>query len=244
MTASAAAETLSVRLTLRRGPFTLDVALEARAPLALLGPNGAGKSTILRCVLGVVRPDSGRIALGERILFDSAARVDVPTEARALAFVPQDHGLFPHLTVAQNIAFGVPRTLPRDARQARVATWMNTLGLEASRDRRPLSLSGGERQRVSLARALAAEPRALLLDEPTAALDALSRREMRAVLASVLADSGIPALVVTHDPEEAEALGDRFLVIEAGRVVQGGTRANLAAAPSTPFVAALGARGP
>jgi ABC-type sulfate/molybdate transport systems ATPase subunit len=231
--------TLEISLALRRGALSLDVALSTAAPLALIGPNGAGKSTLLRCVLGVLRPDAGRIALGGRVLFDAAAGIDVPTEARRLGFVPQDHGLFPHLTVAGNVAFGVPAALRGAERRARVSHWLERLGLVALADRRPAALSGGERQRVALARALAAEPAALLLDEPMASLDVPARRATRSLLAEVLRDSGVPALVVTHDFADVRALGGEVAVLEAGRLVQRGTPAALAAAPGADFVAAV-----
>jgi molybdate transport system ATP-binding protein len=227
--------TLSCKVTLRRGALALDVALETAAPLALIGPNGAGKSTLLRCVLGVLRPDAGRISLGGRVLFDAETGVDVPAEARRLGFVPQDHGLFPHLSVAENVGFGVPRVLRRD----RVAHWLDRLGLVAMAERRPAALSGGERQRVALARALAAEPEALLLDEPMASLDVPARRAMRALLAAVLRDTGVPALVITHDFADARALGGEVAVLDAGRIVRRGTPAALAASPGDDFVAAV-----
>ena len=231
--------TLEVTVSLRRGALSLDVALETAAPLALVGPNGAGKSTLLRCVLGVLRPDAGRITLGGRVLFDAAAGIDEPTEARRLGFVPQDHGLFPHLSVAGNVAFGVSAALRGAERRARVAHWLERLGLVALADRRPAALSGGERQRVALARALAAEPAALLLDEPMASLDVPARRATRGLLAPVLRDSGVPALVVTHDFADVRALGGEVAVLEAGRLVRRGTPAALAAATGSDFVAAI-----
>ena len=230
---------LACKVALRRGALSLEVAFETAAPLALLGPNGAGKSTLLRCVLGVLRPDAGRITLGARVLFDSAAGVDVPAEARRLGFVPQDHGLFPHLSVAGNVGFGVPVALRGSERRARIAHWLERLGITALADRRPASLSGGERQRVALARALAAEPAALLLDEPLASLDVPARRALRGLLAEVLRDSGVPALVVTHDFADVRALGGEVAVLEAGRLVRRDTPAGLAAAPGGDFVAAV-----
>lgn len=231
------------------GPLRLSVRLEAGPrPLVVVGPNGAGKTSLLRALLGELRPATGRIELGGRTLFDASSGTCVPTEARGLGYVPQRLGLFPHLTVAENVAFGIDArglALDRNDREARLAAALEELGLTALARRRPEALSGGERQRVALARALACEPTALLLDEPLSALDTLSRPELRDVLSACLARRRIPTILVTHSPTDAPVAPDGagqpadFLVLEAGRVTQTGSWTNLCAAPATPFVAAL-----
>ena len=209
----------------------LDLTLAVGAETVLLaGPNGAGKSTLLRMLLGIATPQAGRIALDGRTLFD--ARVDLPPEERGLGYVPQDYALFSHLDVAGNVAFGL-RPPERERRTREVLEALQIAPLAA---RRVHTLSGGEQQKVALARALAPRPRALLLDEPFAALDAQARRQLRQFLAARLAALRLPALVVSHDPADA-AVGQRVVVMERGRIVQEGTLADLRAAPATPFIA-------
>jgi len=219
------------------GDLALDVALEVAAGecLALAGPSGAGKSSVLRVVAGLVQPRAGRVECGSDVWLDSARGIDVPPEARRCGYVFQDYALFPHLTAWQNVAYGLRG--PRGERRARAHELLERFGLTARADARPRTLSGGERQRVAVARALAVRPRALLLDEPLSALDARTRAAASRELAAVLHDAGVPALLVTHDFQEAALLGDRVGVIDAGRIVQVGSAGELAAAPASPFVA-------
>jgi ABC-type sulfate/molybdate transport systems ATPase subunit len=232
---------LEVSLRLRAGALALDVELAAgEEPLAVVGPNGAGKSTLLLTILGERSADAGSVVLEGERLFDAAAPLDLPTEDRRIAYVPQDYALFPHLTAAANVEFALAcrrPPVPRAARRERAAALLERLGASAYADRRPATLSGGERQRVALARALAVEPRALLFDEPFAALDVGARDGVRAYLRERLGELRLPALVVTHDRADVEALGAGVVVLEAGRVVQRGTLDELRARPATPWVA-------
>ncbi len=201
----------------------------------VVGPNGAGKSTLLKSVLGVVKPGDGNIVLGERSLFCTRNRINVPTEDRRLGYVPQSYALFPHMTVAQNVGFGV-RGKDRDAKRAWVMELLEDLGIAHLAERKTAGLSGGESQRVALARALAIKPHALLLDEPMAALDAGARRKVRKFLAVRLRAVGIPTIVVSHDIDDVEALGGRVAVLEAGRIIQVGSLAELRKRPASDFV--------
>jgi len=221
-----------------RGDFVGKVELEVRAGevLAVLGPNGAGKSSLLRTVAGFDPVHTGRLILGDHVLDDGARRV--PPEERRVGTVFQDHRLFPHLTTLENIAFGLRTHGWRKAAAAHEAsTWLERLGVAHLATHRPHALSGGEAQRVALARTLAADPRALVLDEPLAALDVRVRTEVRALLAEHLAAFAGPCLLVTHDAADALALADRLVVLEDGRVVQDGTIHEVAAAPGTDYVA-------
>ncbi|MCD6727082.1 MAG: ABC transporter ATP-binding protein [Solirubrobacteraceae bacterium] len=229
---------LRVDASLALGRFELDVALEAPAGrcLVLAGPSGAGKTTVLRVVAGLVRPRHGHVACGERTWLDTERRIDVPIERRRCGYVFQDYALFGHLSAWRNVAYGL-RELPRAARRRRAHELLDLFGVAHLADAHPRTLSGGERQRVALARALAPRPRALLLDEPLAALDARTRAAAGRELASVLRETGVPALLVTHDFTEAALLGDQIGVIDGGRVIQHGTAAELAASPASAFVA-------
>jgi molybdate transport system ATP-binding protein len=229
---------LELRIARRLGALDLRVDLELdRETIVVAGPNAAGKSSLLRLLLGVLRPDAGRVALEGRVLFDAEAGLEVPVEERQLGYVPQDYALFPHLDVLENVTFGL-RALPRNERLRRATTWLGRLGGTHLSRRHPGELSGGERQRVALARALAREPRALLLDEPFASLDPLARREVRAALRGWLREWRLPALIVSHDPADA-ILGDRIAVLESGRIVQQGTVDELRRSPASAFVAGL-----
>ena len=229
---------LEVSIAKRIGTLDLALVLSVGAETLLVaGPNGAGKSTLLLLLLGVARPDRGRIALDGRTLFDTHA--DVPAEDRRLGYLPQDYALFPHLDALGNVAFGLA-DFPRRERRARAAAWLERMGASHLANRHVGALSGGERQRLALTRALAREPRALLLDEPFASLDSSARRELRASLRRSLLEWRLPALIVSHDPDDA-MLADRIAVMERGRIVQQGTRDDLRAAPSSPFVAAFAA---
>jgi len=232
---------LEARVAKRLG--TLDLAFElsvGKETLVVAGPNGAGKSSMLRLLLGSIRPDNGRIALDGRTLY--AERIDVPPEERHIGYVPQDYALFPHLDGIGNVAFGLAH-LPRRERRAHAAAWLERLAASHLAHRRIDALSGGERQRLALARALAREPRTLLLDEPFASLDPSARRELRANLRTSLQQWRLPALIVSHDPQDA-MLADRIAVVERGRIVQQGTPEELRRAPASPFVAAFHQRPP
>jgi molybdate transport system ATP-binding protein len=233
---------LDVRVRKRLGSFELDLGFELDGRLlAIVGPNGAGKTTALLALLGVVRPDEGHIRLGGEPLFDARGPIDVPTEERGIAYVPQDYALFPHLTAAENVQFALGG-LPARQRRPEARSLLDRLGVLACADRRPRALSGGERQRVALARALARSPRLLLFDEPFAALDASVRGEIRRYLRDRLVELGLPALFITHDRADVQALEAEVLVLEGGRVAQRGTLAQLEAAPATEYVTRFCAR--
>lgn len=234
-----------VHIRARAGTFALEAELAGNAqPVAIVGPNGSGKTTLLRVVAGAHPAAEGRIEVAGRVLFDASVGIDLPPERRRVGYVPQGHGLFPHMTAARNVAFGAgagqgAETGARAVRR-RVAALLETVGCAHLADRRPSEISGGESQRVALARALAAAPDILLMDEPLSAMDALARRELRASLARYLAEWRRPALVVTHDLLDLRALAPRRVyVLEDGAVVQSGPPAAVAASPRTPFVAAF-----
>ncbi len=187
---------------------------------ALVGPSGAGKTTLLRCLAGLERPQSGQIRCGDEVWFEP--KRFVPPQRRRVGFVFQEDALFPHMTVRDNVAYGLSQLAPSE-REARVKAVLRMVGAEELADRLPRTLSGGQRRRVALARALAPQPRLLLLDEPLTALDPLGRLELRRQLAAWLRAAGIPAIVVTHDREEAAALADGVMVMANGEIRQVGT---------------------
>ena len=191
----------------------VDLRVPAGGVDAVLGASGSGKSTLLLAIAGLLPLRSGEIAVGDRVL--STARRTVPPERRGVGWVPQDASLFPHLSVAQNIAFGLPRGA-RDPRGARVREMLELVELSELGDRSPGELSGGQAQRVALARALAPAPSIVLLDEPFSALDATLRVGLRREIGRILRDAGATALLVTHDQEEAFALADRVSVLREG----------------------------
>jgi molybdate transport system ATP-binding protein len=230
---------LEVRVVKRLPSFTLDVAWTAGDGVAVLfGPSGAGKTLTLQCLAGLLRPDAGRIVVDGRVLFDSATAVDVRPQARRVGYVFQGYALFPHLSVAENVGFGL-RERPRAERAARTAEVLERLGLADLANRPPRELSGGQRQRVALGRALATDPALLLLDEPLSALDAPLRRALRDELRAVLRDWRTAAVVVTHDFTEAYRLADRIVVYDAGRVVQAAPRSELLWQPASESVARI-----
>ena len=233
---------LDAHLVVALDGFDLDVALAASPGriVALVGPNGAGKTTALRALQGTVALDAGRIALDGDVLDDPAAGRFVQPEARHVGMVHQDLLLFPHLSARDNVAFGprsrgVPKATARREADRRLAE----LGLGALAGARPGALSGGQAQRVALARALASDPRLLLLDEPLAALDPTVRAATRRDLRHLLDGFGGIAVVVTHDPIDALTLADDVVVVEAGRVAQAGTLAEVTARPRSRHVAEL-----
>ncbi len=200
---------------------SLDLEVESPRVAVLFGPSGAGKTTVLRCIAGLERPTNGRIAFGSEIWCDIAAGHWLPPQSRRVGFLFQDYALFPHLSVAGNIGYGI-RDAPGRERRARVGDLARRLGLESVLDRYPAALSGGQRQRAALARALARRPRLLLLDEPFAALDGGTRDAVRAYLAELLSEFRVPAILVTHDWSDALALGHSMVVLKDGRVLQSG----------------------
>lgn len=231
----------ALELAVGRIAATIDVSIDSRG-LVLVGPNGSGKTSLLLALLGVLRPTWGRVALGDDLLFDAKLGCDVPPEDRGIAYVPQDFGLFPHLTAAQNVTFALSCLRPppaRAERRARALAWLADLRISHTADRRPATLSGGERQKVALARALAITPRALLLDEPLAALDAGARDELRPFLREQLVALGRPFVIVTHDFADATFFQAPVAVLENGRIVQQGTVDELRARPLTSYVSRL-----
>ena len=236
---------IDVRIAKRFAPgdesagFHLDVQFEAHPGMTVLyGPSGSGKTLTLDSIAGFLTPDSGRIMLGDRILFDAEAPVHLRPQQRTCGYVFQNHALFPHMTLRQNLAFAAHQ-LPRLERHRRIAELLDRFRLADLAGRYPRELSGGQKQRASLARALIAEPGALLLDEPGRGLDARLRAELYAVVAEMKKPLRIPMLLVTHDPEECFALADNVLVYDAGKIVQRGPPLELLRNPGTVAVARL-----
>jgi len=211
----------------------LNLEIGAGQTVVFLGPSGCGKTTTLRIIAGLESPDAGG-----RVLFDGADVTPLPIEKRNVGMVFQSYALFPNMSVAENIGYGlrIRKTAPAAVKQ-RVAELLAMMRIEPLADRRIEQLSGGQRQRVALARALAAEPRALLLDEPLTALDAKLRDTLRLEIDSLLRRLGITAVYVTHDQAEAMALGDRIVVMDHGRVAQVGSPRDIYRQPATRFVA-------
>jgi ABC-type sulfate/molybdate transport systems ATPase subunit len=221
-------DTLTADLRVPLRAFDVELTLEVEGTVALVGPSGAGKSTVLRAVAGLLRPTAGRITLGGDVWFDE--HTWRRPEERPVGMMFQHYALFPHLSVRQNVMFGA---------RENVAPLLERFGLARLADAQPNSLSGGEQQRVALARALARGPRLLLLDEPLAALDAHTRAAVRSELRDVLRTSGLPALVVTHDFEDAASLADLVGVVVDGRLRQLASPAALVARPADAFVGSL-----
>jgi molybdate transport system ATP-binding protein len=231
----------ALRVALRQtAPIPLDAAFEV-APgelLALVGPSGAGKTTILRGIAGLMAPREGRVECAGEVWFDAAAGRRAPPQARRVGLVFQDYALFPHLTARENVALALGRA-PAAARRAKAEALLARVHLAGLEDRRPGDLSGGQRQRVALARALAREPAALLLDEPFAAVDQVTRRKLQRELAQLRAEIKAPTVLVTHDLTEAAMLADRMTVLHRGRTLQTGAPLDVMRRPASPLVARL-----
>lgn len=219
--------------------FTLKLSLKAsQGAVGLLGPSGAGKSMSLRIIAGLTTPDRGRIMLNDRVLFDSDSHIDLPAAQRKVGVVFQDYALFPHLTVAENVGFGL-RQFPAQERRARIEQHLALLQISELANRYPREISGGQRQRVAIARCLATNPDALLLDEPFAALDPHLRRHTEEQLRRALADFSGPVVFVTHDMEEAFRFCTDLLVLDRGSVIASGPKHQLFEDPGTAAAARL-----
>ncbi len=223
----------------REGPFDLNVYFRVGTGFTILfGASGAGKTTVLDCIAGLSHPEEGRIAVGDRDLFDSEQQRNVPAWKRRIGYVIQDLALFPHLTAEENVAFGL-HALGAAERQKRSREMLRAFRIEHLRDRRPAQISGGERQRVALARTLVTEPRALLLDEPLAALDRPTKAHILDDLRQWNETHRVPILYVTHNSEEVFALGEQVIVLAAGRIVAQGRPHEVMSAPRLETVAQL-----
>ncbi len=236
---SPGAAALEVQLSHRLGSFCLDVELSAEGGITVLfGHSGSGKSVTLRCIAGLMRPGSGSIRLDGSPLFDSTLGLSVPAHRRRIGIVLQNGALLPHLTVRQNVGFGLAG-IPRAEAGARISHLLRLLGLHGFDDRLPRTLSGGQQQRVALARALATDARLLLLDEPFNALDESLRSELRRELLRLKSELGLTILFVTHDLREAHLLADRIAVFDEGRVLQLAPRDDVFRRPASRRVAEL-----
>jgi molybdate transport system ATP-binding protein len=219
--------------------FRLEVELEAGPGVtALYGPSGSGKTLTLDAIAGFVKPDSGRIMLDNRILFDAESGVNLPPRQRTCGYVFQNYALFPHMTLRENLAFAA-HSLPRLERHRRIAEQLERFKLMPMAGRYPRELSGGQKQRSSIARALIANPRAVLLDEPARGLDEALRIDLYTLIRELRDGLSIPVLLVTHDLEECFGLAERVLIYEAGRIVHRGSPAELLRNPSSTEVARL-----
>jgi molybdate transport system ATP-binding protein len=234
LTAGAAPLSLRIRRTRAQtgdAPFTLDVAAEIPAGFTIIfGASGSGKSTLLDCIAGLLHPEAGRIALGDEVLLDVDRRIDVPPQKRRIAYVFQSLALFPHMTALENVTYGLA-DLPESQRAARLVEVVRAFHLEKFAARKPADLSGGERQRVALARSLATSPRLLLLDEPLTALDTGLKKSIIDDLRAWNAAKNIPILYVTHSRAEVDALGERVIVVDHGRIAATGAPLEVLEAP-------------
>jgi len=212
-------------------PFVLDISLEIPSGITILfGPSGAGKSTLLDCLAGLVQPDAARIAIGGEVLFDSSSRTNLPSQKRRIAYVFQSLALFPHLNVEDNVTYGLTH-LQQQERRARAREVLAAFRVENLKSRQPGEISGGEKQRVALARSLVTLPRLLLLDEPLTGLDAELKAAIVADLRAWNAAQRIPILYVTHSRDEVDALGERVIAMDHGRIVSAGTPQEVLEAP-------------
>lgn len=231
---SSASLSVSARKELRSAvgtSFLLDVSLEAAPGITILfGPSGAGKSTLLDCISGLARPDAGRITIGEHLLFDFDRGVNLPPQQRHVAYVFQTLALFPHMTVEENVAYGISGAKEQPS-GGRVAEILEMFRVEKLRERKPGEISGGEKQRVALARSLVTLPRVLLLDEPLTGLDSELKASIVDDLRAWNAAHKIPILYVTHTREEVDALGERAIALDHGRIVSEGTPRDVLDAP-------------
>jgi molybdate transport system ATP-binding protein len=208
--------------------FTLDIDLGVAPGVTILfGPSGAGKSTVLQAIAGLVRPEAGRICLGPEVWSDAARGIAMPVHRRQVAYVFQSLALFPHMTAAGNVAYGLDRSLGRGERRERVFGLLERVGVAHLAQRKPRTFSGGEAQRVALARALAIAPRVVLLDEPFSALDRELRSQLAGLVRELVDEYRLPVVHVTHDHAEARALGDRLVRLQAGRIIAQGPVAEL-----------------
>jgi len=231
---------LFVDIQKRLADFTLDVSFSSSdRPLGLLGASGAGKSMILRCIAGIETPDRGRIILNGRVLFDAEKKINVPSRDRKIGFLFQNYALFPHLTVAQNIAFGLPKTTPKTRIKELVNAQLVKVKLAGFGDRYPRQLSGGEQQRVALARALASNPELLLLDEPFSALDTYLRTQLEEELRLVLQEYSGVTLMVSHNLEEIYRVCENLLAIDRGKAIASNSKQNIFEHPKTFRVAQI-----
>ena len=231
---------VDVKKKLREFPLEIGFEVKPAETLVVIGPSGCGKTTTLNMIAGLMDPDEGRVALGEGVLFDCSRRVNVPTERRSIGYVFQDFALFPHMSVKENVAYGLrARRRPKAEIPKRVDEVLGLLGITHLRERRPGALSGGERQRVALARAIACDAEILLLDEPLGSLDAQTRNQVRGELRRMLRVIGRIAIMVTHDYVDALTFGDQICVMDRGRVLQMGSREQLLQHPKSRFVADL-----
>jgi molybdate transport system ATP-binding protein len=219
--------------------FTLDLQFEAAPGFTILfGPSGAGKTSILDCVSGLISPDAGRIALGDRILLDTSSKINIPASKRQIGYVFQNLALFPHLSVLQNVEYGLNQ-LTVNQRRKRSAAILEAFRISSLAQRKINEVSGGERQRVALARTLVTDPQVLLLDEPLTALDASTKAKIISDLRSWNQAHGIPILYVTHSRDEVFALGERVLALDAGRIIAQGTPHEVLKAPRQETIAHL-----
>ena len=233
---------LTADLDIHLNTFHLDVNFSAGKgkTTVLLGESGAGKSTVLRLLAGLLHPERGHISLEGFTYFDSERHLAIPPQERPFGYVFQDYVLFPHLSVFENVAFGLrAQHLPRKVVRHRVSEALEQVHLAGYDQRRPAQLSGGQQQRVAIARALALHPQLLLLDEPLAALDVQTRREVRQELRQILSGTGITTVMVTHQYLEALLFGYHILVLEQGRVIQQGSQRDLLQYPRSSYVAEL-----
>lgn len=215
---------VDIRKTLRAGHRTFELQVRFCTQgerVVVTGPSGAGKSMLLKVLAGLVRPDAGHVRIDGETLFDAAAGIHLPPQARHVAYLFQDYALFPHLNVRQNIAFGAHKGWRNPLAShtgGEVQRWLDVFALNEVAHQYPHELSGGQRQRTALARALVAQPRALLLDEPFAALDTGLRTSMRAELDALQRSLGVPMVLITHDPEDVKQFGDQVLQMHQGQI--------------------------
>jgi molybdate transport system ATP-binding protein len=229
---------VQIKKTLSAG-FSLQAEFTAPPGVTILfGPSGSGKTTLLHCVAGLLQPDAGRVALGDCLLFDSGQKIEIRVPGRSIGYLFQDLAIFPHLTVEQNIQYGLSR-LDFESRRYRTAEISESFRIAHLLNRKPGEISGGERQRVALARSLVTHPKLLLLDEPLSALDDVVKAKIIEDLRAWNSARGIPIIYVTHDQQEVFALGERVVVLDAGRILAQGTPQQVMQAPRLETVAQL-----